>query len=433
MIHLYSLTIILYMVYLYSLFKKYRFMSLVDPVTWMLILTFFFNLFPNYSLFKINPFLLDENIKVETDLLLLIISLIILVVGFVVQKIYPIRERYCVSNIVISPHVFKASIWFFLIGMFYFIILYVIFLPAVLKAGNVLERKAIFGEILQTRFWIFSGLFFISSIIISVKLLKKRFNKFLYFSIFFMSVISILPLLCGYRLIIAQFYFFYLIFYILVAPKEKLYLVRKFIIVAALIFLILVPLVRVFDSFDLSPQKFLEIPGGEFIFVRQSLDIGYEKIFNESNAGDFFHALLLSFYPDFLRWEEVRSIDAVLAENYAYGEGLGLATHYINEGIYHGGWIGVGITLMLQLFFVSFCRFLIFRSKSLIFFLCGVYTISTSFHIYRSGSYLYIISFMSFFVFSFWILGRVKRGTKITRIRNTINATDSNLENCPGI
>jgi len=406
--------------YVYKLFKKYSFMSLVDPVTWLLILTFFFNLFPNYSLFKINPFFLDEDIKMETDLLLLIISLIILIFGLVIQKLDPIKDRYCISNIVICPHVFKASIWFFLIGLLYFLFTYITFMPAILKAGNVLERKGIFGEILQTRFWIFAGLFFISSIIISIKLLKKQFDKFLYFSIFFMSVISILPLLSGYRVIIAHFYFFYLIFYIMVAPKEKLYLVRKYVIVAVLIFIILAPIIRVFDTFEFSPEKFLMIPGGEFIFVRQSLDVGYEKIFNESNVGDFLQAILLSFFPDFLRWDKVRSIDTVLAENYNYGEGLGLATHYINEGIYYGGWSGIAITLLLQLFFVLLCRFLIFRSKSLILFLGGVYILSTSFGVYRSGSYLYIISFMSFFVFSFWILGRVKRGTRIMTAIGTV-------------
>lgn len=398
----YLFMILFYVVYLGINLKKYSIKFVTDPVFWILLTTLYYLLIPNYSLFKLNPLNINEVIKTDTDIIILIFSLCILVFSVILLNLFKVNYNKTI-NFKIPKVTYQIAIIFYAISFLFFLYCYIVFFPQMLGVST-LEKKDIFKNILNIKFWIFDGLFLVSLTIIAM---KGRFRFKVFFIIFSCLFLFFLPLFAGYRLLIMKDVLFLMIIMLSMLKKEELYLVKIVSIIFAIVFLFLVPIFRLENN--VNEMNFLSVllaPIGEGLFSRQSIDIAYEHLYEKEDSILLIYKTIMFIIPSFLRMEQQDNMDSILANYYWFGPELGLSSSLLNEGIYYGGNNGIFFVIILLLLFTITTRFFIFRVSNMMLFFIGVYAISNLPIIYRSGISYVTLSIFSALIFSFWVIGK---------------------------
>jgi len=394
--------ILIYILCIGIYIKKHTLKFITDPVFWILFATLYYLLIPNYSLFRLNPLNIIESTKITTDIIILIFSVCIFLFSILMLTFSKIDYNKIVS-FKIKKVTYQMAIIFYIISFLFFSYCYIVYFPQMIGI-TTLEKKEIFRNILNMRFWIFNGLFLLSLTIIVV---GKEFRYKFLFIVISCIFLFFLPLFAGYRLLILKDVLFLILLMLLMLEKEQLYLAKRLLVIFVIVFLFVVPIFRLENGItDINFLRVLFAPLGEGLFSRQSIDIAYENLYDMNDSIILLYKTIMFMIPSFLRIEKLDNMDSILAQYYWFGPELGLSSSLLNEGIYYGGSSGLILVVLLLFLFIIVTRFLIFKVSSSMLFFIGIYGVSNIPNIFRSGVSYVTLSLFSALIFSFWIIGK---------------------------
>lgn len=396
-----------FLVYLIIRVKKEKLEFFQNFLNILLVTHMLYVLLPNHIFLQSDiiqhirtKFGIDESDFVIIDTIVSLSSIPLLLLIVVFNK----RHKTEVVEFQISPRTVKIAKFILVFSFFYFFYIYVKYLPPILSTSGF-ERRVIANKIIGELYWLFSNAGFSSSVVL---LLGKKITTV--FFILFIVLITLPFTIAGNRFEIMHFYVFAAVLLMSLNVKvDSRSFKSKFILLLIIVvigyFVVFVPYQRLEDK-----TTILQIAFGEFYATRMTFDIAFTQMHERVNILYMIEEMAHSIMPRFLKWREPMNVDAVLIEYYTTGiEGMGLASHILNEGLYvfDGGLF----IIFIVLFFYYLILWRIYcKTRSVLLYMMALTGVSWIWMFYRQSFMNQALFVLEIFFFtSFWIKGKVIR------------------------